>query len=121
MISDVDDELVTLFKAHPNTVVLSALGGPRRVVYAPWLTPPHPLVAERCRRTDRAPAEAAGGHHAGRGGSGPRGVDQAGPRAERLHEAGVRIGVGTDGGGQLGDQFVGWTMHTEVENLVATG
>jgi imidazolonepropionase-like amidohydrolase len=29
--------------------------------------------------------------------------------------------VGTDGGGQTGDQFVGWTVHTEVENMVAAG
>ena len=33
----------------------------------------------------------------------------------------MRIGVGTDGGGQQGDQFIGWTMHTELENMVATG
>ena len=39
----------------------------------------------------------------------------------RLDAAGVRIGVGTDGGGQTGDQFVGWTMHTEMENMVAAG
>jgi imidazolonepropionase-like amidohydrolase len=39
----------------------------------------------------------------------------------RLSAAGARIGVGTDGGGQLGDQFVGWTVHTEVENMVAAG
>jgi imidazolonepropionase-like amidohydrolase len=38
-----------------------------------------------------------------------------------LNAAGVRIGVGTDGGGQQGDQFVGWTMHTEMENMVAAG
>jgi hypothetical protein len=46
MISDVDDELVALFKQHPNTAVLSALGGPHRAVYAPWLNPVHPLIAE---------------------------------------------------------------------------
>jgi len=39
----------------------------------------------------------------------------------RLNAAGVRIGVGTDGGGQSGDQFIGWTMHTEMENMVAAG
>ena len=39
----------------------------------------------------------------------------------RLNAAGVRIGVGTDGGGQTGDQFIGWTMHTELENMVAAG
>ena len=38
-----------------------------------------------------------------------------------LAEAGVKIGVGTDGGGQSGDQFVGWTMHAELENMVAAG
>ena len=38
-----------------------------------------------------------------------------------LAAAGVKIGVGTDGGGQTGDQFVGWTMHAELENMVAAG
>ena len=38
-----------------------------------------------------------------------------------LSAAGVKIGVGTDGGGQTGDQFVGWTMHAELENMVAAG
>ncbi len=38
-----------------------------------------------------------------------------------LAAAGVTIGVGTDGGGQTGDQFVGWTMHAELENMVAAG
>jgi imidazolonepropionase-like amidohydrolase len=122
MISDVDDELVSLFKAHPNTYVLSALGGPRRVVYAPWLNPPHALVAETVspeqiarlqkRLAAATPAEAAAGRDA---------WDKLARGLKRLHEAGVKIGVGTDGGGQLGDQFVGWTMHTEVENLAATG
>src|SRR5262245_35058070 len=46
MVSDVDDELIELLKQHPKTSVLSALGGPRRVIYAPWLNPPHPLVTE---------------------------------------------------------------------------
>ena len=122
MIGDVDDELVALFKAHPTTVVLSALGGPRRILYAPWLNPPHPLVAETVspeqiarlqkRLAATTPAEATAGRDA---------WDRLARGLKRLHEAGVRIGVGTDGGGQLGDQFVGWTMHTEVENLVATG
>ena len=39
----------------------------------------------------------------------------------RMAAAGALIGVGTDGGGQTGDQFVGWTVHTEVENMVAAG
>ena len=39
----------------------------------------------------------------------------------RLSAAGVKIGVGTDGGGQQGDQFIGWTMHAELENMVMAG
>ncbi len=39
----------------------------------------------------------------------------------KLHEAGVRIGIGSDGGGQGGDRFIGFTAHTELENMVAAG
>ena len=122
MISDVDDELVELFKQHPKTSILLALGGPRRQTYAPWLNPPHQLVTETVlpdqieRLQNRlAPvspeAQTQGQANWERLASGVR----------RLYAAGVRIGVGTDGGGQQGDQFVGWTMHTEVENMVAAG
>jgi imidazolonepropionase-like amidohydrolase len=122
MIGDVDDELVTLFKQHPNTVVLTALGGPRRTIYAPWLNPPHALVAETVspaqikRLQDRLgrtpPEDLARAREA---------WDRLARGLARLNAAGVTIGVGTDGGGQQGDQFVGWTMHTEVENMVAAG
>jgi imidazolonepropionase-like amidohydrolase len=122
MISDVDDELVALFKQHPNTFVLTALGAPRRIVYAPWLTPPHPLIRETVspaqikRLQDRLARTTPNEIERGR---------QAWARLAhglaRLHAAGVKIGAATDGGGQTGDQFVGWTMHTEVENMVAAG
>jgi len=122
MISDVDDELVSLFKEHPNTVVLSALGGPRRTIYAPWLNPPHPLVAETVspeqikrlqgRFPERSPDAFKRGEDA---------WDRLARGISRLYAAGVKIGVGTDGGGQQGDQFIGWTMHTELENMVAAG
>jgi imidazolonepropionase-like amidohydrolase len=122
MISDVDDELVDLFKQHPNTVVLSALGGPRRAVYAPWLNPVHPLIQETvlpdqiARLQKRFPQ------------TNPQQLARSTASWERLVRgvkkltaAGVKIGVGTDGGGQQGDQFLGWTMHTELENMVAAG
>jgi imidazolonepropionase-like amidohydrolase len=122
MIADVDDELVALFEQHPNTSVLSALGGPRRAVSAPWLNPVHPLITEtvlpdqikrlqgRFPQTDpdqRARSQAAWDRLA-------RGIS-------RLSAAGVKIGIGTDGGGQQGDQFIGWTMHAELENMVMAG
>jgi imidazolonepropionase-like amidohydrolase len=122
MISDVDDELVALFKQHPNTMVLSALGGPRRAVYAPWLNPVHPLITEtvlpeqiarlQMRFPQREPAQLERSKAA---------WDRLARGVAKLTSAGVRIGIGTDGGGQQGDQFLGWTMHTELENMAATG
>jgi imidazolonepropionase-like amidohydrolase len=122
MISDVDDELVELFKQHPKTSMLLALGGPRRQTYAPWLSPPHQLVMETVlpnqikRLQDRLAAVSPEAQALGRAS-----WERLASGIRRLEGAGVRIGVGTDGGGQQGDQFVGWTMHTEVENMVAAG
>ncbi|MGQ0735241.1 MAG: amidohydrolase family protein [Acidobacteriota bacterium] len=121
MISDVDAELVALFKQHPKTAVLSALGGPHRAVYAPWLHPVDPLIAETVlpeqikRLQGRFPltGEARARSQAS--------WDRLARGIARLHAEGVTIGVGTDGGGQQGDQFIGWTMHTELENLVLAG
>jgi imidazolonepropionase-like amidohydrolase len=122
MISDVDEELVDLFRQHPNTSILLALGAPRRVVSAPWIDPPHALIQETVspaqirrlqdRLAARAPEEAARAQQA---------WERLARGVRMLAAAGVRIGVGTDGGGQTGDQFVGWTMHTELENMVAAG
>jgi imidazolonepropionase-like amidohydrolase len=122
MISEVDDELVALFKQHPNVTVLTALCGPHRAVYAPWLDPVHPLILEtvgpaQIKRLQsrfplrnpeaRARAQAA--------------WDRLAAGIKKLSDAGVPIGVGTDGGGQQGDQFIGWTMHAELENMVMAG
>ena len=105
MISDVDDEMLSLFKQHPNTVVLSALGGPRRSIYVPWLNPVHPLIAETvlqdqiARLQQRFPLqnsqEIAKANAA---------WDRLARGVARLSAAGVKIGLGTDGGGQQGDQ-----------------
>ena len=122
MIGDVDDELVALFKQHPKTAVLLALGAPRRTIYAPWLNPPHPLVAETVSPEQIKRLQ---GRLAGTDAEALAAARQAWDRlargVARLNAAGVRIGVGTDGGGQAGDQFIGWTMHTEMENMVAAG
>jgi imidazolonepropionase-like amidohydrolase len=122
MVSEVDDELIDLLKTRPNVFFTLALGGPRRTVYAPWIEQTHPLILETVpppqikRLHDRlastspqAKAEAQAAW------------DTLAAGIKRLNAAGVRIGVGTDGGGQQGDQFIGWTMHTELENMVAAG
>jgi len=122
MISEVDDELVALFKQHPNVAVLSALGGPHRAVYAPWLDPVQPLILDTVRPEQikrlqgrfpvRDPKQLAQSQAS---------WDRLASGIKRLSEAGVKIGVGTDGGGQQGDQFIGWTMHAELENMVMAG
>jgi imidazolonepropionase-like amidohydrolase len=122
MISDTDEELVSLFQQHPNVSVLSALGGPHRAVYAPWLDPVHPLILETVRPEQisrlqgrfpiRNPEQRAGAQAS---------WDRLAAGIKRLSDAGVKIGVGTDGGGQQGDQFIGWTMHAELENMVMAG
>ena len=119
MISDVDEELLALFKQHPDTAILLALSGPRRVVSAPWINPPHPMIVEtvspaqikRLQARLATPASDAD----------RRAWDRLARGVRLLAGAGVKIGVGTDGGGQTGDQFVGWTMHAELENMVAAG
>ena len=122
MISDVDDEFVELFKRHPDTSILLALGGPRRTIYAPWIDPPHSLVRETVspeqirRLRDRLAGVTPEALERGRAS-----WDRLASGIRKLSAAGVRIGVGTDGGGQQGDQFIGWTMHTEMENMVAAG
>jgi imidazolonepropionase-like amidohydrolase len=122
MISDVDDELVDLFKQHPNTVVLSALGGPRRSIYVPWLNPVNPLISETVlpdqisRLQKRFPLKDA--QEVARA---TAAWEKLARGVAKLRAAGVKIGLGTDGGGQQGDQFVGWTTHTELENLAAAG
>jgi imidazolonepropionase-like amidohydrolase len=119
MVGDVDDELMELLKARPNTFFTLALGGLRRSLDASWLNPPHALVGETVwpeqikRLQDRLGK--------GPGASAQQNWDRIARGVTRFAAAGVRIGVGTDGGGQQGDQFIGWTMHTELENMVAAG
>ncbi len=121
MITEVDDELVALFKERPEASVLLAQVG-RRTIYSPYLDPPEPLLLETVtpaqinRLRDRV------------AGTSPEALERARQSWERtaqnimkLHSAGVRIGIGSDGGGQGGDRFVGFTAHTELENMVAAG
>lgn len=122
MIEDVDEEFLALVAARPRVFFLFALGGPRRTVSAPWIDPPHPLIVEsvtrqqierlRTRLADETPEVRA--RAATTWDALARGI-------MKLAAAHARIGVGTDGGGQTGDQFVGWTVHTEVENMVLAG
>ena len=122
MIDDVDDELVALFKEHPNAAVLPSLAAPRLSTgYAPWLDPLDPLLAVtqrpdhialfKTRIASTTPSARTRANEA---------WTKLAKGLVRLKQAGVMIGLGTDGGGQNGG-YVGWTAHAELENLVAAG
>ena len=94
----------------------------RRTIHSPYLDPPDPLLLESVtpaqigRLRDRV------------AGTSSEQLERARQQWERtagnimkLHNAGVRIGIGSDGGGQGGDRFIGFTAHTELENMVAAG
>ena len=121
MISEVDDELVALFKERPQASILLAQVG-RRTIYSPYLDPPEPLLLETVTRAqiNRLRDRIAG--------TSPEVLERARQSWEhtarnimKLHNAGVRIGIVSDGGGQGGDRFIGFTAHTELENMVAAG
>lgn len=121
MIEDVDDELVALFKQHPNASVLPALSASRLATYAPWLSPLEPLVATTQppahvkQLQDRLTAITPDARKRAQAN-----WDRLARGVAKLNAAGVKLGLGTDGGGQNGG-FVGWSAHTELENLVAAG
>ncbi len=121
MITEIDDELLELFRERPETSVLLAQVG-RRTIYAPYLDPPEPLLLETVtpEQINRLRERIAG--------TAPEALERArqswdytAANIMKLHEAGVRIGIGSDGGGQGGDRFIGFTAHTELENMVAAG
>jgi imidazolonepropionase-like amidohydrolase len=121
MVEGVDEELLQLLRERPNTVVLLAQVG-RRTIYAPYLDPPEPLLLEtvmpaqiaRLRDTIKSTTPAALERARAN-------WDRTASDIMKLHRAGVRIGIGSDGGGQGGDRFIGFTAHTELENMVAAG
>jgi imidazolonepropionase-like amidohydrolase len=121
MIGDVDDELIALFRERPRTGVLLAQVG-RRAIYSPYLDPPDPFLLESVTRAqierlrDRVRSASPEERERAR-----RQWDETARDIKRLHDAGVRIGIGSDGGGQGGDRFIGFTAHTELENMVAAG
>ncbi|MES2605423.1 MAG: amidohydrolase family protein, partial [Pseudomonadota bacterium] len=122
MPAEVDEELMALLAERPEVFFTLALGAPRRNVTAPWLDPVHPLLAATAPPSQLARLQARlTGMSSEARAEAQATWDKLASGIRRLAEARVKIGVGTDGGGQQGDQFIGWTMHTEMENMVAAG
>jgi len=121
MITDVDDELLSLFKERPDVAVLLAQVG-RRTIHAPYLDPPHALLVEAVTPAQISRLRDALANTAVEERERVRADwEHTAANIMKLHDAGVRIGIGSDGGGQGRDRYIGFTAHTEVENMVAAG
>jgi len=124
-VEPVDDELIELFKAHPNVPVMPGFWTPRHDIYGArpyWLD--DPLLGETFTQAEinalenpKTPSDAPQ-----RWASGPV------PRSlQRLKAAGVRFLLGTDMGGGLSVEhdptpaYFGWSTHIEMESMVRAG
>lgn len=118
----VDDELMAMLRARPDIFFTPTLGTSRRMIYSPWLDQPDQLIldtvtpAQLKRLKDRVAAQTPEARERGK-----QNWERTRAVIRRLIDANVRIALGTDGGGMSGDQFIGWTAHTEIENMVAAG
>jgi imidazolonepropionase-like amidohydrolase len=119
---EVDDELMGLLKARPDVFFTPTLGTSRRMIYSPWLDTLDPLIADTVtpaqvkRLRDRVAGQSPDALQRGRDN-----WERTRAVMKRFIDAGVRIALGSDAGGMSGDQFIGWTAHTEIENMVDAG
>ena len=100
---DVDEEIVALFKARPNVVLVPNLPDRGVATDLSWLAAsiaPGELRKLQDAATDRPAAQAAFGIQA--------------RNLARLNAAGVRIALGTDGN-------TPWAAHAEMADMVAAG
>jgi imidazolonepropionase-like amidohydrolase len=100
---DIDDELVTMFKQRPNLVLTPNLPDRGVKVDLSWLQaglPADELAKLEAANTDRPPAQAFFGIQA--------------RNLAKLHAAGVRITLGTDGNRP-------WGPHEEMLDMVLAG
>ena len=120
--TEVDAELIAMLKENPTIFFTPTLGTSRRLIYSPWLDPPDPLIVDTITPAQIARLKARVAAQT------PEALERGRENWERtkrvmraLIDAGARFALGSDAGGMSGDQFVGWTAHTEIENMVAAG
>ena len=120
--SETDEELMAMLKERRQVFFTPTLGTSRRMIYSPWLDKPDQLIldtitpAQLKRLKDRVAAQAPDVVERGR-----QNWQRTSAVFKSFVDAGVPIALGSDAGGMSGDQFIGWTAHTEIENFVAAG
>ena len=100
---DIDDELVALWTARPDVVLIPNLPGPGVALDLGWLSgtvPAGELQEMQERSADRPAAQESFGIQA--------------RNLARLNQEGVTIAFGTDGSSP-------WAVHQEMEDMVRTG
>lgn len=100
---DIDDELVALFKAHPNVIVVPNLpsrGVPTDLSWLAGSMPTAELAELEANNTEQPALQPAHGIQA--------------RNLARLSREGVKIAFGTDGN-------TPWAPHVELEDMVAAG
>ncbi len=108
---DIDDELMALFKQHPNVYVMTTL--PERetteddIRLAAETVPASQIQKMRATLAHRTPEEI----HKAREAYGIQARNLA-----RLNKAGVKIAFGTDS-----SETIGWACHQELTDMVAAG
>lgn len=120
---EVDDELIALFKQRPKVFVLTTLkwgirtGGRPALLDEPLLRELYPreeLEQAGAALAKAKPDDVARAREAWTG--------RVSHSVAKLNAAGVSFALGSDFGGTgIGAQFLGWTSHMELENLVAVG
>ena len=124
-VDPVDEELIALFKAHPNVPVMTGFWTPRNEIYGArpyWID--DPLLAEtftpaeiKALENPTTPRDAA---RTWATGPVPRSM-------QRLRAAGLRFVLGTDMGGGFSKEhdptpaYYGWSSHIEMESMVKAG
>jgi imidazolonepropionase-like amidohydrolase len=124
-VEPVDDELIALFKAHPNVPVMAGFWTPRNEIYGArpyWID--DSLLAETFSQAEikalenpKTPSNAPQTWASGRV---PRSM-------QRLKAVGVRFVLGTDMGAGFSLEhdptpaYYGWSSHVEMESMVKAG
>ena len=124
-VEPVDDELIALFKAHPNVPVMAGFWTPRNDIYGArpyWLD--DPLLTETFSQAEIKALE-----HPETPGNAPQ-TWASGPvprSMQRLKAVGVRFVLGTDMGAGFSREhdptpaYYGWSSHIEMESMVKAG
>jgi len=122
MAQQTDDELIQLFKQHPNVFILTTVKWGKRLGERPAVFD-EPLLSDLYPKERKSVGdELANAQPAAVAKTRSDWTERVLPSMTKLKRAGVRFALGSDFGGTgIGAGFLGVMSHIELENLVALG